>query len=305
MGQTPPVLAIVGATASGKGALAREIADLTGASLVSVDSRKIYRGMDIGTAKPSREIQAKYRYAMIDCVDPDHTFSAGEYARAARALIAERIGKGERVVLVGGTGFYLDALLNGLSELPDIDLETRLGVVRLAETEGWGAVHAEIAGLDPEGAGAIAPTDKVRLQRAAEVLRQTGRPIRMWQRASAPDRAPWETIVYELIRPREDLHERIARRVHLMIEAGLVEETRRLMAKGFGPASPGMSGVGYVEVMSFMADRITEDRMIEEIIVHTRQYAKRQRTWFRHRDYIRPLESESVVLQGLIDSWLR
>lgn len=302
MDRPPPVLAIVGATASGKGALAREVADATGASLISVDSRKVYRRMDIGTAKPSREIQEKYRYAMIDMVDPDQTFSAGEYARAAREIITERLANGERVILVGGTGFYLEALIHGLSKLPDVDPEIRAAIVRLAETEGWAAVHAEIANVDPAGAADIAPTDKVRLLRSAEVLRQTGRPIGSWQRDSNPDPAPWETRAYELIRPREELLDRIARRVRLMIESGLVDETKALLAHGYGAASPGMSGVGYVEVMSFLKGRVNLCAMEEEIVIHTRQYAKRQRTWFRHRGYVEAITSEYNARQLLIGS---
>jgi tRNA dimethylallyltransferase len=300
----PPILAIVGATASGKGALAQEIADATGASLVSVDSRKVYRGLDIGTAKPSPEVQKKYRLAMIDRVNPDQTFSAGEYVRQARAIVGERVARGERVILVGGTGFYLDAFINGLSELPAIDPEIRQAVLSKAETEGWEAVHSEIARADPAGADSIALTDKTRLLRAAEVFRQTGRPIGAWQRELSPDPAPWKVLVYEVLRPRTELRERIERRVVRMIEEGLIEETQAMADKGYGEGCPGMSGVGYLEVMSFLKGRIGRRKMIEEIAAHTRQYAKRQLTWFRHRSYVQRLDFQPNVRQLLTDGWL-
>ena len=299
-----PILALVGATASGKGALAQEIADATGASLVSVDSRKVYRGLDIGTAKPSPEVRKEYRYAMIDCADPDQTFSAGEYVRQGRAVAGERLERGERVILVGGTGFYLDAFINGLSQLPEIDPEIRRAILSKAETDGWEAVHSEIAQADPGGADSIAPTDETRLLRAAEVLRQTGRPIGAWQSESSPDPAPWKVLVYAVLRPRSELRERIAQRVVRMIADGLVEETQAMVERGYGEGCPGMSGVGYVEVMSFLRGRIGRGEMMEKITTHTRQYAKRQLTWFRHRAYVRHVDFQPNIGQLLTKQWL-
>ena len=304
MERSVPILALVGATASGKGELARELADATGASLVSVDSRKIYRGLDIGTAKPSTEIQARYHFAMIDIVDPDQSFSAGEYARRARAVVAERLARGEKVILVGGTGFYLDAFINGLAGIPGIDPEVRESVLAKAEAEGWESVYGELCMADPEGAKAMEPNDKTRILRAVEVLRQTGRPISAWQTDVLPEKAPWEIQVHELRRPVAELNLRIAQRVDRMIKGGLIEETAALLDRGLSPASPGLTGVGYVEVISFLAGRITQSRMLSDIVTHTRQYAKRQRTWFRHRVYVQPLEHEVDAKEQLIRRWL-
>jgi tRNA dimethylallyltransferase len=305
MRQKTPILAIVGATATGKGGLAQDIAEAIGASLVSVDSRKIYRGLDIGTAKPPVEVQKKYRLAMIDCVDPDQAFSAGEYARRARAIVGERLARGERVILVGGTGFYLDAFINGLSVLPEIDMEIREAVLRKAEAEGWESIRAEISLLDPSGARLIAPTDRTRLLRAAETLRQTGRPISAWQQELRPDPAPWEILVYEVTRPRVEIHSRIEQRIVRMIEGGLIEETTALLDKGYGLKDPGMASIGYAEAISFVQGRLTESQMVERVSARTRQYAKRQLTWFRHRSYVRRTKFEPNVKQSLIESWLK
>lgn len=300
-----PVLAIVGATASGKNIIAQEIAAVSGASLVSVDSRKIYRGMDIGTAKPSATIQEKYNFGMIDCVNPDQTFSAAEYALRARAIVTERVARGEPVILVGGTGFYLDAFINGLADLPSITPETRRDVLEKAGQDGWESIYLELREQDPIGAAQIAPTDKTRLLRAAEVLRQTGRPLREWLTDSVAEKFPKRVLVYEAGHPREELHRRIAERTKNMIHDGLVEETEQLMRNGYGHGSPGMATVGYVETMEYLENKISRDLMVEKIINHTRQYAKRQLTWFRHRDYAQQITIEDDVVQRLIGIWRR
>lgn len=297
LNKTEPVIAIVGATASGKSALAQEVADATGASLLSVDSRKIYRGMDIGTAKPSREAIARYRYAMIDCVDPKERFSAAEFARQAQSIVSVRRARGERVILVGGTGFYLEAFRNGLAELPEIDKDVRNHVIADAETRGWAALHTDLLRIDPEWASSINPNDKTRLRRATEVYRQTGTPLSQWLSENPMKAAPWEVITLYFERPKDELEKRIVARTEKMIAAGLAEEVKLLLENGHSGSDPGLATVGYAETVRFLAGEINVEKWREEIIVHTRQYAKKQRTWFRYRDYIRLLELDHTAVQ--------
>ncbi|MBD3297140.1 MAG: tRNA (adenosine(37)-N6)-dimethylallyltransferase MiaA [candidate division Zixibacteria bacterium] len=296
-GNTLPLLAIVGATASGKSKLAQALADQWRASLVSVDSRKVYRGLDIGTAKPSREAIATYDYGMVDIVDPDQPFSADDYCKQARALVAERLDRGERVILVGGTGFYLEAFRNGLAELPDIDPAIRQAVQDEAERDGWPSIHREMSEVDPEWAAEIAPNDRTRLQRAAELYRQTGTTLSQWLRQSRSEPAPWPMVVIEVVHPREELHHRIAERTDKMIAMGLADEVKSLLEKGYTANDPGLATVGYVETIDFLGGALTADHWREQIIIHTRQYAKRQRTWFRQRDYATPLPMNDAVQQ--------
>ncbi len=292
-----PLLAIVGATASGKSKLAQALADQWGASLVSVDSRKVYRGLDIGTAKPSREAIAQYHYGMVDLVDPNQPFSADDYCKQARALVAERLDRGERVILVGGTGFYLEAFRNGLADLPEIDPAIRQAVRDDAERDGWPSIHREISDVDPEWAAEIASNDRTRLQRAAELYRQTGTTLREWLRQSRSVPAPWPMVVVEVIHPREELHRRIEERTDKMIAMGLADEVKSLLEKGYTANDAGLATVGYVETIDFLGGTLTADQWREQIIIHTRQYAKRQRTWFRHRDYVSPLPMDDDVQQ--------
>jgi tRNA dimethylallyltransferase len=297
------ILAIVGATASGKSSVAQRVADKTGASLVSVDSRKIYRGMDIGTAKPAPDLRERYRYGMIDCADPDERFSAGQYVREARALVGERLERGERVILVGGSGFYLEAFVRGLPDLPAIDPQVRAGVLADAEARGWEALHADLLKTDPAWAMSIEPTDKTRLLRATETLKQTGKPLSEWLRATEKEAAPWPTDIVELEHDRQDLHERIAARTDRMIAAGLVSETEGLLRRGYTAKSPGLATVGYQEIISHLEGRISVYEARDQIVFHTRQYAKRQLTWFRHRPGIRQIRLEDAAIQSLIDTF--
>lgn len=295
MSDQQPLLAIVGPTASGKSAVAQRVADATGASLISVDSRKVYRGMDIGTAKPSPEAIARYRYGMIDVCDPDRSFSAGEFSQRARGLVAERLASGEQVILVGGTGFYLEAFMNGLADLPAVDDSVRAAILAEAGRYGWPAIHERLARIDSAWAAGISPHDRTRLQRAAEILAQTGKHPSLWQSELIPEPAPWEVRVFQVEHPTEELNRLIENRTNRMISAGLVDEVRHLMAMGYNAESPGMATVGYQEVIPYLAGGTSLAKAREQIIIHTRQYAKRQRTWFRHRPYVQTIPYESEI----------
>jgi len=300
MSDQHPLLAIVGPTASGKSEVAQRIADATGASLISVDSRKVYRGMDIGTAKPSPEAIARYRYGMIDVCDPDRSFSAGEFSHRARALVAERLASGEQIILVGGTGFYLEAFMNGLADLPAVDEGVRASILAEARRYGWPAIHERLAKIDPEWAAGTSPHDRTRLQRAAEILAQTGKSPSLWQKELIPEPAPWEVRVFQVEHPTEELNRLIEGRTDRMIAAGLVDEVRHLMAIGYTAVSPGMATVGYQEVIPYLEGGASLAEVREEIIVHTRQYAKRQRTWFRHRPYVQTIPYESEIWRKIL-----
>lgn len=271
-----PLIAVLGPTACGKSALALDLARRFGLEIVNCDSRQIYRGMEIGTAKPGQDERAAVPHHLFDLVGPGERFSAGQYARQATAC-CESLWAADKVpLLVGGTGFYYDALTEGLPEEPgDLDLQASLQY-RL-ETEGLQTLLDELDRLDPAGAASIDRKNPRRVLRALELVLAGGRPLADLRKRHGAVRATAFPILVTI--DRESLHNRIACRVDAMIAAGLAREARSLIAT-FGSDAPGLKSIGYSEWADSHADEAT---VREAIIAHTRQYAKRQETWFRKR----------------------
>ncbi|HOT28740.1 MAG TPA: tRNA (adenosine(37)-N6)-dimethylallyltransferase MiaA [Candidatus Ozemobacteraceae bacterium] len=271
-----PLIAVLGPTACGKSALALELARRFGLEIVNCDSRQVYREMEIGTAKPGPDERAAVPHHLFDLVGPDERFSAGEYARQATACCESLWAAGKVPLLVGGTGFYYDALVEGLPEdqgNPALqrDLQERL------ESEGLQVLLDELDRLDPAGAASIDRRNPRRVLRALELVLAGGRPLADLRKRHGAIRATPFPILVTL--GRETLHERIARRIDAMLSAGLADEARSLIAR-FGSDAPGLKSIGYAEWTEPHAD---EAAVREAIVAHTRQYAKRQETWFRKR----------------------
>jgi len=279
----PRTLCLAGPTASGKTAAALAIAEalapIRPVEIVSVDSALVYRAMDIGTAKPSAAERTRVVHHLIDILDPAAAYSAARFVRDAQRLIAEIEARGRTPLLVGGTMLYFKALFDGIDEMPAADPAIRAELERRASQEGWPALHAELATVDPIAAARIAPRDAQRIQRALEVHRITGAPISQRQtRGRAAEHAP--LIALE---PRERgwLHARIAHRFAAMLDAGFVDEVRALRARGdLHPDLPSIRSVGYRQAWAALDDgRI--DKLAETGTAATRQLAKRQLTWLR------------------------
>lgn len=278
----PPLLCLVGPTAAGKSALALELAERHGAEIVSVDSALAYRGMDIGSAKPSAEEQARVRHWLIDLREPTQPWSAADFVTDAEAAIADIEARGKRPLLVGGTMLYLRALLQGLSQLPAADPAIRARLAVELATRGAGELHAELAGIDPAAAARIHRNDPQRLLRALEVYRQTGMPLSELQ--AAWQGAPRRPGVLLALSPadRSLLHRRIGERFDAMLAAGFLDEVRALMARpGVHRELPAMRAVGYRQAWGHLAGEYDLARCRELAIHATRQLAKRQLTWLR------------------------
>ena len=266
---------IVGPTAVGKTSLACEIAQCMPITVVSADSRQIYRRLDIGTAKPTPVELRRVPHHGIDVVDPGESYSAGRFASDAAEWIST-IPADRQAIVVGGTGFYIRALAEGLFREPQMDRELRAKLRAWASnTEGLGRWAAR---LDPAYAGG----GRQRSARVVEVALLTGKPLSWWQRQATYESPiiPWYV---RLTAPRAVLHRRIERRVRQMLEAGLVEEVETLLTEGLSPDVPGLDAVGYREVTAFLHGEIQPDDLAERINTSTRRYAKRQETWFRHQ----------------------
>jgi len=276
----PSLTVIAGPTASGKTAIAIELARQHGGEIVSADSQQVYRHFDIGTAKPSAEELAAVPHHLISVVEPLEPFSAAEYQRRADAAIEEISSRGRPVFVVGGTGMYLRILLHGLVEAPGADPELRAELEALAAAEGREAVHRKLAEVDPETAAKLPPQDLVRTIRALEIHKQTGKPASEFRRehAFAPDRYPFR--MYVLNPPREALYRTIDLRTAAMFQHGLVEEVRELISRGYAEAAP-MRSVGYVQAKAVVDGQLSVDEAIQQTAQETRRYAKRQLTWFR------------------------
>ena len=272
---------LTGATATGKTAIGIALAQRIGAEIISLDSMAIYRGMDIGTAKPSLEQRAAVPHHLLDIVDPGTEFSVAQYVDAAAAMVADIHSRGKEPLFVGGTPLYLKSLLRGLFDGPPADWQMRHEIEQELEQVGQPALYDRLLQIDPVAASHIHPHDKRRLIRALEVHRATGQPISHQQLQFEEGRSADECRVFVLRRRREELHARIEGRVEAMIECGLVDEVRGLTADGRELGRTARQAVGYREALAFLAGEYDRDEMVARIKARTRRFAKRQGTWFR------------------------
>jgi tRNA dimethylallyltransferase len=278
----PPLIVLVGPTAAGKTALSMRLSEAVGGEIVSADSRQVYRGMDVGTAKATPAERGQVPHHLIDVVDPDEPLSLAQYQEMAYAAIDDILARGRVPFLVGGTGQYVMAVVEGW-QVPRVppDEELRQDLYRQAEEEGAEALHARLRVLDPEAARSIDPRNVRRVVRALEVCLTTGRLFSEQQLKSPP---PYRILMVGLSLPRPQLYRRIDRRVEDMVEAGLEDEVRRLVAAGFGFDLPAMSGVGYGQFSPYLAGQATLADVIREVQRATRRFVRHQGNWFSHDD---------------------
>jgi tRNA dimethylallyltransferase len=294
-----PLVVILGPTATGKSSLAMTLAQKHGGEIVNADALQVYRGLEIGTAKPSCYDREQIPHHLVDILEPTETFSAGEFARQARIAIKE-IRKRQRIpIVVGGSGLYCRALLDGLSPIPPIPQEIRRQLRNRLEREGLAALRQELRGIDPEVERDLAAGDKQRILRALEVWLGTSRTLTSWRQFRSSEE-PLSATKIGLTLPRTVLYDRIAQRATAMIDAGWVQEVKTLLEGGLSGSEPAFQAIGYRQLVEHVRRGSPLSETLEMIVVATRRYAKRQQTWFRREPGIRwfeALEFESLVGQ--------
>lgn len=276
----PRVLAIVGPTASGKSALALEVAASLDAEIVSMDSALIYRGMDIGTDKPSAADLARVPHHLVDIVEPSQTVTVADFQVLARQAISQILAAGRSPLLVGGSGLYFRAAVDRL-EFPGTDAVVRARLEAEAQVAGPLAMHARLLALDPQAAAAIDPPNVRRSIRALEVIEVTGRPFSSFRTGWDHARSLYEVIVVGLTWPRPVLDRRIAERVDAQIQRGLVDEVRGLLAAGFRSSVTAVQAIGYAQILAHLDGQLSLEEAMEEIRARTRRFARRQERWFK------------------------
>lgn len=295
---TEPILVILGPTATGKSALGMELARRLDGEIINADALQIYRGLDIGTAKPPPEDRQEIPHHLIDILDPDERFSAGEFSRRARAAITEIQERSRRAIIVGGSGLYLRALLEGISPMPPGDEAVRAILEERLENEGLAALFRELRERDPKTAQRLEPGDTQRILRALEVEISTGRPLSDWIRQRPFGQARLPAVRIGLTMPRPILYDRISGRVDEMLKRGWVEEVVEMLDQGIGPSVPAFQAIGYRQLVRYLAGEWTLEEAVDDIIRATRRYAKRQMTWFRKERDIRwvpALETPGII----------
>lgn len=284
---------LTGATASGKTRVSLELANRLDAEIISLDSMAIYRGMSIGTAKPSREQQAQIPHHLIDIIDPPDSFSVSQFREAALATIERIRGRGKQVLFVGGTALYLKALLRGMFEGPPADWDFRNQIeVEVAEM-GADFLHQRLQMIDPVSAHNLHPNDHRRIIRALEVYKHTGKPISHWQMQFDEGTPADRCRVFTLRHARPILHQRIEKRVDKMFADGLIDEVRTLLTKWDAIGKTAAQAVGYREVIGLIENETELDETIEKVRVRTRRFARHQETWFRGLSECRIIDLET------------
>ncbi|MFZ3071857.1 MAG: tRNA (adenosine(37)-N6)-dimethylallyltransferase MiaA [Thermodesulfobacteriota bacterium] len=290
------VISIVGPTATGKSFVAMEIARRLGGEIISADSMQVYRYMDIGTAKPSLKDRAEIPHHLIDVAFPDEDYNAARFAQDALKAAELIEAGGERIILAGGTGLYIRAFLGGIFEGPGKDSLLRERLTNEASVRGRGYLFERLSEVDPVSAGRIHPNNIQRIMRALEVYYSTGRPISEFQSEHGFVETSFETLKIGVNKPRDALYRAIEQRVDAMIEAGLLEETSKLLSMGYGRGLKSMQSLGYSEMTAAIEGTLTLDDAISELKKNTRNYAKRQITWFKKDKDIRWFSPEDLSI---------
>jgi tRNA dimethylallyltransferase len=303
------ILALMGPTAAGKTEIALALAERLPVALISVDSAMVYRGLDIGTAKPDCDQQRRHPHALIDIREPSETYSVGEFVTDARSAAAAALHSGRLPLLVGGTMLYFKAFREGIAELPRTSPAVRAELSDRARREGLEALHAELARVDPAAAARVHPRNPQRLLRALEVHRESGRPISSWWSAQTSEGVAaalgCRLLEIAIVPPRAEVDARIERRFAKMLEAGLVEEVELLRRRAdLHSGLPSMRAVGYRQVWQHLEGHVDRAGMIENAVRATRSLAKRQRTWLRSFRTVRTIDSSSVDPVGEILQYL-
>lgn len=296
---TAPLAAVVGATGTGKTALAVALCERVGGEVVSCDSAQIYRGLDVGTASPTPEDRARAPHHLVDVLDPTEQWTAAGFAEAADRAIAEIRARGRVPILVGGNGLWFRALTRGIFDAPAIEPEIRAGVRSDLDARGPEAMHGELAAVDPVAASRIQPRDPQRIGRALEVFRQTGTPISALQDAHRFEEARYAVCAVALDWERAALRAHLGRRVERMYAQGLLEETEAALAAGVPDDAPGLRTIGYRDAVAYLRGATSRAAAIERTTTDTRRYAKRQRNWFRHEPAVAWRPPDLTVEQAL------
>lgn len=294
----PAIIFLMGPTAVGKSALAIDIARRVNAEIVSVDSAQVYRGLDIGTAKPSQALRAELPHRLIDVCEPSETYSAARFRSDALAAIQDIITRGNTPLLVGGTGLYFRALEYGLSALPPANAAIRARIEAEAHARGWPALHARLREIDPAAAARVHSNDPQRIQRALEVYELTGIPLTALQSKRQPEPFPFRVVkITVTLEDRVELGRRIESRFLRMLARGLVDEVERLYQRGdLHVGLPAVRAVGYRQLWEYLGGAVAYRDAVERAITATRQYAKRQMTWLRNEPNVMELRTEDTAL---------
>jgi tRNA dimethylallyltransferase len=297
----PPRIAVIcGPTGVGKTTAAIEIASALDAEIINADSMQVYRYMDIGTAKPSALEQARIPHHMIDIVDPDEPFDAQRYADEAQNLVFQLAEQGIPVLVAGGTGFYIRALIHGLFESGSGNSEIRLNLKKEADTKGIAGLYHRLCECDPKAAAKIHPHDAFRIVRALEIYETTGQPISACHQEHRQAPPLFDVLKIGLSRQREVLYERINRRVDLMVEEGLVDEVKSLLKRGYSSELKPLQSIGYRHIVDFFEGRLSWDDTLQTLKQDTRRYAKRQLTWFNSDSQVKWTDADH--LDEIIDN---
>jgi len=293
---------LAGPTATGKTDLSLRLAEGR-FEIVSADSVQVYRFMDIGSGKPSPEERERVRHHCIDIVDPDFDFTAGEFVRRASGAAAEIAGRGKIPLFVGGTGLYMDSFFTGLSEIPTVDQSIKRDLLHELGEKGLPSLYEALARCDPAFAERIHPNDRQRILRGLEVFRQCGRPISSFY-VGRVAHGSGDTLFIGLKVERRELADRIHTRVDAMLNAGFIDEVKKLREMGYGPGLKSMKSIGYAEINGFFDGTIAAGELAEKIKTNTRRYAKRQMTWFGKNERMRwfPPGDEAAIRKA-VEEW--
>lgn len=286
-----PVVALLGATASGKSSIAMQVALRTGAVIVNCDALQIYRGLDVGTAKPNAEDRRRVEHLLFDLKDPTERFSAGEYARLAAETL-DRVTLRGPAIVVGGTGLYYRALTRGIAAIPPISEDLRNEIRDTARSEGKEATYQRLLSLDPDMAAQLNASDRQRVLRALEVILGTKKSQARWIAEQRPPNHSWSLTPFLLTLERSLLYDRIRVRTQAMFESQWTEEVQWLLEQGVPTSAPAFQAIGYCQMIEVVQGRLNETEALKQILVATRRYAKRQETWFRKEPNLKILAAD-------------